>query len=55
MISNDSDLAQAIQITQSGLGVKVVIINPQSRKTRSRKLLSLNYSFGKQVPRQLNQ
>ena len=55
VISNDSDLAQAIQITQSELGVKVGIINPQSRKTRSRKLLSLNCSFYKQVPRQLLQ
>ena len=53
VISNDSDLAQAIQITQSELGVKVGIINPQARKTRSRKLLSLNCSFYKQVPRQL--
>ena len=53
VISNDSDLAQAIRVAQSELGVKVGIVNPHSRKRRSRQLLGLNCLFYKQIPRQL--
>ncbi len=51
VVSNDSDLAQAIEVAQSELGVKVGIINPHSRDRRSRKLQGLNCLFYKQVPR----
>ena len=53
VISNDSDLAQAIHVAQSQLGVKVGIINPHPRDRRSRELQGLNCQFYKQVPRQL--
>ena len=53
VISNDSDLAQAIDVAQSELGIKVGIINPHPRDRRSRELLGLNCLFYKQVPRQL--
>ncbi len=53
VVSNDSDLAEAIGITQSEFDVKVGIVNPQARKTRSRKLASLECLFYKQVPRRL--
>ena len=53
VISNDSDLAQAIDVAQSQLGIKVGIINPHPRNRRSRELLGLNCLFYKQVPRQL--
>ena len=53
VISNDSDLARAIQLAQSELGVKVGIINPHSRSRQSRELLGLECSFYKHVPRQL--
>ncbi len=33
VFSNDSDLAQAIEITQTQLGIKVGIVNPHSRST----------------------
>ena len=49
VMSNDSDLAQAIQVTQSELSVKVGIVNPHSRKSRSRKLLGLDCLFYKQI------
>ena len=52
VISNDSDLSQAIRVAQSELGIKVGIINPHPRHHRSRELLSLNCLFYKQVPRQ---
>ena len=52
VISNDSDLAQAIDVAQSQLGIKVGIINPHPRNRRSRELLGLNCLFYKQVPRQ---
>ncbi|WP_419919063.1 NYN domain-containing protein [Candidatus Poriferisocius sp.] len=52
VISNDSDLAQAIHVAQSELGIKVGIINPHLRKRRSRKLLELKCLFYKQVPQQ---
>ena len=53
VISNDSDLAQAIHVAQSQLGVKVGIINPHSRDRRSREFQGLNCQFYKQVPRLL--
>ena len=53
VISNDSDLAQAIDVAQSELGIKVGVINPHRRDRRSRKLQGLNCLFYKQVPRQL--
>ena len=49
-MSNDSDQAQAIQ---SELGVKVGIVNPHSRKSRSRKLLGLGCLFYKQISSQV--
>lgn len=53
VVSNDSDLAQAIQVAQSELGVKVGIVNPHRRERRSRKLQGLDCLFYKQIPRQL--
>ena len=53
VISNDSDLAQAIQVAQSELSVKVGIINPHPRERRSRKLQGLDCLFYRQIPRQL--
>ena len=53
VVSNDSDLAQAIDVAQSELGIKVGIINPHPRKRRSYELEGLNCQFYKQVPRQL--
>ena len=53
VVSNDSDLAQAIDVAQSQLGIKVGIINPHPRNRRSHKLHGLNCLFYKQVPRQL--
>lgn len=53
VVSNDSDLAQAIQVAQSELGVKVGIVNPHPRERRSRKLQGLDCLFYKQIPRQL--
>ena len=53
VISNDSDLSQAIRVAQSELDVRVGIINPHPRRRRSRELLGLNCLFYKQVPRQL--
>ena len=47
VMSNDSDLAQAIQVTQSELSVKVGIVNPHLRKSRTRKLLGLDCLFYK--------
>ncbi len=53
VVSNDSDLAQAIDVAQSELGIKVGIINPHSTKRRSYELERLNCQFYKQVPRRL--
>lgn len=53
VVSNDSDLAQAIDVAQSELGIKVGIINPHPRKRRSYELQGLNCQFYKQVPREL--
>ena len=53
VMSNDSDLAQAIQVAQSELGIKVGIVNPHPRERRSRKLHGLDCLFYKQIPRQL--
>lgn len=53
VISNDSDLAQAIRVAQSELSLRVGIINPHPRRRQSRELLGLNCLFYKQVPRQL--
>ena len=53
VISNDSDLAQAIRAAQSELDVKVGIVNPHPRRRQSRELLGLDCLFYKQIPRQL--
>lgn len=53
VVSNDSDLSEAIRVAQSELGVRVGIINPHPRQHRSRELLGLDCLFYKQVPRQL--
>lgn len=53
VVSNDSDLAQAIDVAQSELGVKVGIVNPHPRKRRSYELEGLGCQFYKQIPRQL--
>ena len=53
VVSNDSDLAQAIRVTQSELGVRVGIVNPHPRERRSRKLEGLDCLFFKQIPREL--
>ncbi len=53
VFSNDSDLAQAIQVAQSELGIKVGIVNPHPRERRSRKLQGLHCLFYKQIPRRV--
>ncbi len=53
VVSNDSDLAQAILIAQSELGGRVGIVNPHPRRRRSRELLGLNCLFYRQVRREL--
>ena len=53
VVSNDSDLSEAILVAQSELDVRVGIVNPHPRRHRSRELLGLNCLFYKQVPRQL--
>ena len=52
VISNDSDLAEAIRVVQSDLDIKVGMINPHQRDRRSRKLQQLPCLFFKQIPRQ---
>ena len=49
VISNDSDLAEAIRVAQSGLGVPVGLINPHPPDRRSRKLHELPCLFFKQI------
>ena len=51
VISNDSDLTEAIRVAQSDLGVQVGIINPHRRDRRSQKLRQLPCLFFKQIPR----
>ena len=51
VVSNDSDLAEAVRVAQVELGVNVGIINPHPRNRRSRKLQQLGCQFYKQVPR----
>ena len=51
VMSNDSDLAEAIRVAQTELAVAVGIINPHGRERRSRKLQQLGCLFHKQVPR----
>lgn len=51
VISNDADLAEAIRVAQSDLGIKVGLVNPHSRAHRSRKLHELPCLFFKQIPR----
>ena len=53
VVSNDSDLSEAIRVAQSKLSVRVGIVNPHPRRHRSRELIGLNCLFYKQVPRQL--
>ena len=38
VISNDSDLAEAVHIARSDVGIKVGIVNPHPARKRSRKL-----------------
>ena len=52
VMSNDSDLAQAIDAVQSEFGVKAGIVNPHPRDRRSRRLAGLDCLFYKQIPRQ---
>ena len=49
VVSNDSDLAEAVRIVQSELGTKVGIVNPHPRNRRSRKLQQIGCLFYKQV------
>ena len=51
VVSNDSDLAEAVRVAQAELDVRVGIINPHPRDRRSRKLQELGCLFYKQVPR----
>ena len=51
VVSNDSDLAEAIRVAQSELGIQVGLINPQSRKRRSRTLYELPCRFFRQIPK----
>jgi NYN domain len=51
VISNDSDLAEPIRFVQTELGRPVGLINPHPPHRRSRKLLSLDPQFFKQIRR----
>ncbi len=51
VVSNDSDLAEAVRVAQSDLGIQVGLINPHPRKRRSRKLNELPCLFFKQIPK----
>ena len=51
VISNDSDLFEAIRVVQAELGVQVGLINPHPRKLRSRRLGQLPCLFFRQLPR----
>ena len=55
VVSNDSDLAEAIRVVQSELDVRVGIVNPQARSRRSHELVQLGCLFYKQIPRRLLQ
>ena len=53
VISNDADLAEAIRVAQSDLGIKVGLVNPHQRAHRSWKLHELPCLFFKQIPRRV--
>lgn len=53
VVSNDSDLAEAISVARSELDIRVGIVNPHPRNRRSRELMQLGCLFYKQVPRRL--
>ena len=46
VISNDSDLAEAVRIAQDDAGIKVGVVNPHPKRNRSRRLQG---TFFKQV------
>ena len=52
VVSNDSDLAEAIRVAQKELGIQVGLINPHMRKHRSRELHELPCQFFRQIPKQ---
>ena len=52
VISNDADLAEAIRIAQTRLGVKVGIVNPHPRSKRSHELFGLGCQFYRQITKQ---
>lgn len=52
VISNDADLAEAIRIAQTRLGVNVGVVNPHPRSKRSRELFGLGCRFYRQVTEQ---
>ena len=52
VVSNDSDLAEAIRVAQKELGIQVGLINPHRRKHRSRELHELPCQFFRQIPKQ---
>ncbi len=49
MISNDSDLAEPIDVAMNVLGIRVGVVNPHRPHKRSRKLQDLNPTFFKQI------
>ncbi len=51
VFSNDSDLAQAFDVAQSEMGIRVGIFNPHLRRHRSRRLQELGCLFYRQVPK----
>lgn len=52
VISNDADLAEAIRVAQTRLGVKVGIVNPHPRSKRSHELFGLGCQFHRQITKQ---
>ena len=49
VISNDSDLAEPIDVAMNVLGIRVGVVNPHRPHKRSRKLQDLNPTFFKQI------
>lgn len=52
VLSNTADLAEAIRIAQTRLGIKVGVVNPHPRSRRSRELFGLGCLFYRQVTEQ---
>ncbi len=51
VFSNDSDLlAQAIEVAQSEMGIRVGVFNPHPRNRRSRRLKEVGCLFYRQIP-----